>query len=1033
MVAMANIQFNGLIQTGIDELDHGISDLELIVSGGSVSLFATSGANGGLSSFSVQEAVFASANDNVIFNPDWAVGMNGTMLVAEAPDGGFEAIVGQVSENRLASYNVTASGAVQNLDAISGYPGADRVPGVINLLPDGRLAIADDAGGFTLFNWGASGLSNGMFVADNDNTFLGHVSAMAVIETGGSDILLAADASGNGIASYRLSYAGPTLADTSGPEDGVGIMVPTDIETVSIAGKDYAIVASGTQNSGALSVFEVSASGQLKVTDHLLDTQDTRFGNVQDIETVVVGERVFVFAGGGDDGLTAFQLLPGGQLQVTDVMVNQYSDMNTNTAGLDNVLAIEAHAFGDDIRIFVSAENAPGVTDLSLDVGGFGVQEMASSNGDDLAGTAQADVLVGGAGNDNLNGGAGADLIVDGGGSDILTGGAGADIFVFRDDDTDDVVTDFEVGVDMLDLSSLPFLYDPGSLTITSTSVGAEILWRETKIILRAPDLSPLNTDLVRSSVLMAANRTVDLTKFEFPDDAAYDLAGSESDDVIYGGTNGEVIYIGGGNDEVFAGAGNDQITGGAGINSIFLQDGNDVFLDNGASGADDGDLVDGGAGNDLIETGLGADRVLGGEGKDEIRSGGGDDWVTGGWGDDTVWLGGGADEFDETGEGIYSGDDKVYGGSGNDTIKGGDGVDRLWGGGGFDILVGGSGNDFLYGGDGNDSLSGEKGNDTLLGEAGNDTLRGGDGNDYLNGLIGNDVLHGGAGADELRGNSGDDLFYGNEGDDFIGGNVGDDVVHGGGGADTVFGMQGNDEINGGSGDDFLAGYDGDDTLNGDAGADAVFGGFGSDTLSGGDGNDRLVGGPDDDVVRGDAGNDIVNGGKGNDRVEGGAGNDRVIGWDGNDVLYGGAGNDRLRGNGGADELYGEQGRDALFGQDGSDTLLGGADNDWLNGGYGWDTLRGGDGDDVLIGGRGGDELYGDAGRDTFIFRGTSDQNWIKDFDVSQDVVVFEDIARSAVTVTAKGDGVEIKWGESFVKLDAVDPSEFTIDDIQFL
>ncbi|MCO5118053.1 MAG: Ig-like domain-containing protein [Burkholderiaceae bacterium] len=56
------------------------------------------------------------------------------------------------------------------------------------------------------------------------------------------------------------------------------------------------------------------------------------------------------------------------------------------------------------------------------------------------------------AGDDVLDGGAGNDLIFGQGGNDTLTGGAGADTFVFsmHADNGNDVITDFEVGVDRI-------------------------------------------------------------------------------------------------------------------------------------------------------------------------------------------------------------------------------------------------------------------------------------------------------------------------------------------------------------------------------------------------------------------------------------------------------------------------------------------------------------------------------------------------------------------------------------------------------
>lgn len=1011
---MTDFVFNGRILSGVSALDWGLSDIGLIDTGSGAVLFATSGANGGLVSYTVSAGALGSVSDTQIYNTGWNAGLNGTLFVSEAPDGSYEAIVGERNATQLVSYNVSVSGAIDALDPVSGYPSSDRSPTAIAGLADGRIAIADDAGGFTLFNWSSSGLSSGVFVPDTGSSLLGHVTALAVIDGASNDLILAADAEGKGLSSYRVAGSSVTLADVSGPDEGVGIMAPVDIQVATVEGTTYAVLASGFDAASALSVFEVTPAGSLICTDHALDTQDTRFGAIQALDVVEVEGRVFVFAGGGDDGLTVMQLLPGGQLQTLEVLENAYHAGNPSAPGLDNVLAIEAVAFGNEVRVFVTAENAPGLMDFTFDASGFGAQRVASSAGENLLGTSLDDVLVGRDGSDTLRGGDGDDIIVDGKGRDILTGGAGADVFVFRDDQSEDIITDFEVGIDRLDLSSLPFFYDPYSLKITSSAVGAEIIWRDVKIIVRSEAGGPLTTSQVRNAVIMGINRTVDLSQFSFPDDAAYDLAGSDGDDFLYGGTDGEVIHLGGGDDEVYAGAGNDQIIGGEGANLIYLQEGNDIFEDDGESASGDGDLVDGGDGNDEIWAGIGSDFLYGGAGRDEIHAGLGDDWVTGGWGDDRVWLDGGADTFDETDAGGYSGNDIVHGGSGADRIKGGAGADTLYGDAGNDSLDGGSGADRLFGGDGND------------------TLRGGDQNDYVNGQSGDDVLFGGNGNDEMRGNTGNDVFYGLAGNDFIGGNIGDDEVHGGDGQDTVYVMEGNDRVFGDAGDDFLAGYDGKDEIHGGADDDTIFGGFGQDSLFGNTGDDHIIGGPDADLVQGGDGNDIVNGGLGNDVVRGGNGDDRVIGWIGDDVLYGEEGRDRLRGNDGSDMLYGGGDNDALFGQNGGDTLYGGYGRDWLNGGNGWDILYGDDGDDVLIGERGGDELYGGAGADRFLFRGECDDNWIKDFDLNQDIITMEGIDRGSVSISAKGNGTLISWDDSSVKLDNIDPSDFTLSDIEF-
>ncbi|MBX6370082.1 MAG: type I secretion C-terminal target domain-containing protein, partial [Rhodospirillales bacterium] len=72
----------------------------------------------------------------------------------------------------------------------------------------------------------------------------------------------------------------------------------------------------------------------------------------------------------------------------------------------------------------------------------------------DVRGNALANTIVGSDGNDVIDAGAGDDTIVAGSGANRLTGGAGHDLFVFRSGAArDNVITDFRVGEDMIDLA----------------------------------------------------------------------------------------------------------------------------------------------------------------------------------------------------------------------------------------------------------------------------------------------------------------------------------------------------------------------------------------------------------------------------------------------------------------------------------------------------------------------------------------------------------------------------------------------------
>ncbi|NHZ92962.1 type I secretion C-terminal target domain-containing protein [Massilia sp. CCM 8733] len=172
-----------------------------------------------------------------------------------------------------------------------------------------------------------------------------------------------------------------------------------------------------------------------------------------------------------------------------------------------------------------------------------------------------------------------------------------------------------------------------------------------------------------------------------------------------------------------------------------------------------------------------------------------------------------------------------------------------------------GSGNDKLYGGVLDDTIDGGAGNDQVWANDGNDVVHGGDGNDDLSGSSGNDLLGGGAGDDYLHGQDGNDTLNGGGGDDMLDGHIGDDVVNGGDGNDQLYGSGGgNDVFNGGNGNDRIGAYGGQVVADGGAGDDTISSEGTAGLLNGGSGNDIIKVQTDADVG--------AFGGAGRDRIE---------------------------------------------------------------------------------------------------------------------------------------------------------------------
>jgi Ca2+-binding RTX toxin-like protein len=124
---------------------------------------------------------------------------------------------------------------------------------------------------------------------------------------------------------------------------------------------------------------------------------------------------------------------------------------------------------GADVDTVTYAQSTSGVK-VSLATGlGYGGQAEGDTliSIENVTGTQYRDILVGSEGRNTINGGQGNDLISAGGdndvviggyGNDVLGGGSGSDTFVFSsahffggNNNGVDVITDFQVGVDVLE------------------------------------------------------------------------------------------------------------------------------------------------------------------------------------------------------------------------------------------------------------------------------------------------------------------------------------------------------------------------------------------------------------------------------------------------------------------------------------------------------------------------------------------------------------------------------------------------------
>lgn len=624
---------------------------------------------------------------------------------------------------------------------------------------------SDTVGVWQMDGAGAASVIEGGDPGDASQSAL---TGMTVAYAGGAPFLLVASDADNALISMSVGSDGrPREVSRISSEDGIGIASPTATAFVEVGGQSFGVMAAA--DSSTLSVVRLGSDGSLRLTDHIIDTRDTRFDGVHTIDTASYNGRGYVAAAGGDDGVSIFELLEDGRL----LHLTSIADGTGTT--MSGVSALSLTLQGSALHLAVASGAEAGLSVFTLDIASRGPIIGGTTAADLLNGAKGDDYLYGGTGNDEIVGQAGDDIIRDGAGVDVLTGGEGRDLFVLSNDGTIDTITDFDLNKDRIDLSGWSFLRSNSQVAFQSTADGGVISFGVETLELKTADGSPLTTDQIQTLDLVGQSRFMpDWVLPDQPDSytapaaaAPLSLIGTPQADILWGGDADDLIEGRKDNDELSGGGGGDLIKGGAGDDAIY-----------------------GNAGNDVAEGGEGADRIWGGIGWDTIRGNAGDDVIVAGDGFDAA---GGGD-----GDDILSGNngaDKLYGDAGNDRLTGGLNADSLWGGTGEDQLRGSAGSDNLFGGGGNDQLFGNAGADKMEGDGGNDRLAGGINNDTLNGGSGRDTLQGDNGSDVLIGGAGNDLLKGNAGHDVLDGGAGDDILAGGIGADRFIYGVGNDTI----------------------------------------------------------------------------------------------------------------------------------------------------------------------------------------------------------------------------------------------
>ncbi|MBO9433124.1 CHRD domain-containing protein [Ruegeria sp. R13_0] len=417
---------------------------------------------------------------------------DGLRLFTSQSEAGFAGVV--VNEGLIAGSETSDAAAGIRVDGGLNLLGAilneGEIRGTVNAID------ASDAGDVTIVNDDEGVINGNVLLGAGDDIFVDLGTTNGNIDGGaGDDVLIAGDADnvltgglgndfidgGDGIDTADFSdldvavevRLGANGNGTATRDTGFNVSVKDAV--VSAPGQFGANIANGA------AFLEQALQGNLYYNIHTSDFPGGEIRGQLLVDSVETehGIRTVTLSGGldaaqepgptsdseatGEASLVITQNLNTGEVtyssELSVVGLNE-ADLNTPIPGV--VSAIHLHNAP-------AGNNGPVVQDTLVDAGatldvnatgGTGVigQDVIDNqievdvlqSIENVIGSDDGDIIIGSDLDNKLSGGDGDDLISGEGGNDILIGGAGSDTFTFGANFGDDVIQDFEVGLDQL-------------------------------------------------------------------------------------------------------------------------------------------------------------------------------------------------------------------------------------------------------------------------------------------------------------------------------------------------------------------------------------------------------------------------------------------------------------------------------------------------------------------------------------------------------------------------------------------------------
>jgi Ca2+-binding RTX toxin-like protein len=447
-----NVSLDGLTITGGNSAESGggiVNAERLQISNSSLEDNAAAVDGGAIANTGILTIINSTLSNNNAQSGGGLLNLGTAKLVNTTISGNSATANGGGINNNLGTLTVNNSTITDN-SAASGS-GINSIDGVRVTLNSSILAVNDGNNDIVANSPIVSGGHNLIGNGDNAKGFVASdlVGSRFDVLNPGLDVL---QDNGGMVATHRLLSGSPAIDAGSNPDE----------LTVDARGEGFRRAVSGLVDIGAFEVQSFNLEGTVDedtlvgggAADKIsgLEANDLLSGN---------GGNDYLNGGDGDDTLSGSigaDILDGSSGNDFIDGGDGY-DLLVGNAGDDRLIA----GFGND-----SLVGHDGNDTLT---GGDGDDSLLGVVGEDtLSGGLGNDTLLGGIGNDTLTGGDGDDLLYGGAGRDSLLGGAGADMFALEFIESQNIIQDFEDGVDRL-----AFLSDKvnlGSVTLVDTDSG---------------------------------------------------------------------------------------------------------------------------------------------------------------------------------------------------------------------------------------------------------------------------------------------------------------------------------------------------------------------------------------------------------------------------------------------------------------------------------------------------------------------------------------------------------------------------------